>query len=246
MKVPDVKWIVWNRLLMPRHRAEWLKGSVEKDGFKWQVRGVKDSYLAWREHEEWLMGMMSQQRGSLFVDIGAHVGRWTLRASRSHRKVVAFEPHPANYRVLWKNLVVNRIMNVNAFNVALSDSEGLAPLREYGRGTGASSLLFEHPKDWWSGNPFAWGRESGTINVPTRKLDDYGLVPSFVKIDTEGWEIPVLEGALVTLQKYHPRVLVEIHLESDLERVPKLLRAFGYPHVETLKHPVEIHVLAEK
>lgn len=246
MKTPDVKWILWNRLLMPRHRADWLKGTVRKDGFKWKVRGVKDSYLAYRDHEEYLERMMNGIRGSLFLDIGAHVGRWTLRNSRTHQQVVAFEPHPKNYKLLLENVAENKVRNVQAHNVALSDNDGHAPLKEYGRGTGASSLLFDHPKEWWSGNPFAWGREAGGIMVQTRTLDSYQLQPSFVKIDTEGWEIPVLEGGAETLYRYHPRVLVEVHLEYDMERIPRFLKKIGYGSVELLKHPQEMHFWAEK
>jgi hypothetical protein len=65
------------------------------------------------------------------------------------------------------------------------------------------------------------------LRVPVRTLDSFKLRPSLLKIDTEGDEFPVLQGAMETL-KGRPRVLVETHSPESLRKTREYLEAYGY------------------
>jgi FkbM family methyltransferase len=126
------------------------------------------------------------RKGSVFVDIGANVGTYTLWASRlvgPAGRVVALEPHPRTYAKLRYNILANEAVNVVVLNVAAGDEEGAAVLRFDGGGNiGGASLL---------------ASEKGTPEVavpiamrPLKTLiENAGLVkPDVIKVDIEGFE----------------------------------------------------------
>lgn len=62
----------------------------------------------------------------------------------------------------------------------------------------------------------------------TRTLDSYGLDPTLLKIDTEGAEQEVLMGAVETLKRSHPRLVVETHTEELAKSIKEILKDEGY------------------
>lgn len=126
------------------------------------------------------------RKGSVFVDIGANVGTYTLWASRlvgPAGRVVALEPHPRTYAKLRFNILSNEAGNIILLNVAAGGEEGTALLRFDGGGNvGGASLL-----------P---GRENApevTVPITMRPLqsvlENAGVTrPDVVKIDVEGFE----------------------------------------------------------
>jgi precorrin-6B methylase 2 len=102
-----------------KYRYNWVRGWVQVDGFKWYIRGTDFNM----RHEEWLRKEVDLS-GDLFVDVGAHVGTWTIRAAKGFRRVMAFEPDPKWYRMLRRNLEANSFQNVETFNLAASSTSG--------------------------------------------------------------------------------------------------------------------------
>lgn len=144
----------------------------------------------------------------LVVDIGANVGLFTLLAASKGVPVVAVEPSPLNLDVLYRNLRAND-MTAEVLPVALADGPGLADL--YGAGQGASL------RPGWAqvGSTF-------TTTVPTHSLD--GLMADraqgkrlFIKIDAEGFELPILRGAGRLMREVTPAPtwVVEIGLTEN-------------------------------
>jgi len=83
-----------------------------------------------------------------------------------------------------------------------------------------------------------------TISVPCTKLDSFLKTrPDIIKIDTQGHEWEVLRGADETL-KMNPILLMEVHLERDIERIPTLLAEYGY-HTKPLLAPL-LYFVAEQ
>jgi len=188
-------------LVRPRYRFNWIRGRYSTDGFDWYVRGTNFPIT----HENWLRSLVSPFEGDLFVDVGAHIGTWAIRATRTFRRVVAFEPNPKTNRMLRTTIRMNKLDNISVFAAPLSNDDGdvtVSPESEISR------QGLEH-------------------RVPARSLDSFKLKPSLVKIDTEGNEYAVLRGASETLV-HRPRVVVETHGSESLQSVRAYLEARGY------------------
>ena len=127
--------------------------------------------------------------GNVVVDCGAHVGYFTLIFARSvgpTGQVLAFEPEPRSFRLLERNVRRNGYDNVATIQEALSRDRGQAPLSV------ATGNLGDHRL----GRRLA-GRE--TITVRTTTLDAHlarsARPPDFLKLDVQGSEAAVLDGA---------------------------------------------------
>lgn len=139
------------------------------------------------------------------IDIGANIGLYSYALSKIYRQVVSFEPMQEPLSVLE---AYNR-GNISTCNVALSDTEG--------------SILIYTPI---INGIVQYGHTSLSVpegpnvkkEVEVKRLDDYGYKDvDFIKIDVEGNEIKVLEGALKTIKDNMPNILIEIeqrHLEK--------------------------------
>lgn len=98
----------------------------------------------------------------------------------------------------------------------------------------------------------------GTIDVPVRKLDSIPLPRvGVIKIDTEGYETPVLQGAKETIAKNKPRLIIEVHkgtgkaaktFSEEQQRIKKVLSDLGYTwtvHYRPLGlHEMQPHLIA--
>jgi FkbM family methyltransferase len=158
--------------------------------------------------------------GDLTIDIGANLGVYAYELARLTGRVLAFEPNPD----LAKLLKAVRPRGAAIYQVALSDTDGEAELLvPTGHGAhGIATLRRESDL----------GDAVERVSVPTRRLDTYKLHGvRFIKIDVEGFEEQVLEGAAETIARDHPILLVEIeerHNPGGLGRIRDRLRAAGY------------------
>ena len=190
-----------------------------------------DSWRAMREH---------LHPGDTFVDVGAHIGYYSLKAATvvgPGGHVIAVEPNPETVRKLQGNISASGASGVIAVApVACSDAEATLELFAAPESnTGETSLS--------RANASQTGAVVTTYRVRARPLDDIiretGVSRADVlKIDVEGAEYLVLKGAEQTLTRYHPVVIVEL-VESQLQAmgtstaaVTALLRSHGY----TWKH----------
>jgi FkbM family methyltransferase len=173
--------------------------------------------------------------GKVFVDVGAHVGYFSLKAAKAvgpQGRVLAVEPNPETLKVLRANVEANRDAMITVYPVACSESDGFLDLFAAARAnTGASSLS--------KANAMHYGPVVNSYHVPTRRLDDLvrdsGVTRvDFVKIDVEGAELLVLKGAVATLDKFHPVLTIEMEPEqlksmgATTDDVKQLLSAHGY------------------
>lgn len=182
--------------------------------------------------------------GLTVYDVGSLEGMYTLffaRAVGDSGCVVAFEPNPKNCQAIRDNVALNGFRNVAAHQIGLgarqAQAELVIPFGIPGQGTVRGDLQ-EH-----------YLQRAGTARVRIRleSLDQFreghGLrPPDLVKIDVEGMELQVLQGAVETLRRFKPRLFIELHglEESDRTRnvreLVNLLASIGYQpplHVET-------------
>jgi FkbM family methyltransferase len=143
------------------------------------------------------------QPGETFIDVGANVGMHTLAAASAingQGRIVAFEPHPTTHALLRKSLLLNGFAALaETHQAAASNRSGRLPLH-LGTTSGHHSLYaLEGEKP-----------AAATVEVPLVRLDDViesNLPVDLIKIDVEGAELDVLEGAAATLGR-NPDVAV--------------------------------------
>lgn len=164
--------------------------------------------------------------GMTFVDIGANKGDFTLLAAEEvgdAGSVLAIEPEPQNLSWLERSVALNTYRNVDIFGVALGESNEMA-------------RLYLGEKSGWHSLLPGQGRDTAAIDVQKRTLDsllaeiDRPRV-HMMKIDVEGGEIGVLQGARRTLTENTDVVLlldVHPHLGVRPEEVLELLRDLGF------------------
>lgn len=173
------------------------------------------------EPEFWLVPALCDRR-RIAVDIGSNMGEYAFYMARHARRVWAFEPNPE----LWSD--IRRLApRTHIEGVALSDHEGLAEFRYVGSNSGVATIEERNPLGMIE------DRQSiQTRMVPVRTLDSYNLdAVSFLKIDVEGHEEKVLRGAVETLRRARPSLLVESedrHNQGAPRRLFAWLKEQGY------------------
>jgi FkbM family methyltransferase len=189
-------------------------------GMRWRVGAF--------DHGCWLgsFELEKQQRlrdrlrkGMTVFDIGAHVGFYTLLMSRAvgdSGKVFAFEPWPANITDCLAHVRMNRMANVVVVPAAVGNTHGLASFA--------------------SGQSSSTGKiaDSDTaVRVACLTLDDLLVtdrfpVPDVIKIDVEGAESQVLEGARKLLRHHATTWFVALHSSDQKQACLRLLADAGY------------------
>ena len=170
--------------------------------------------------------------GMVVVDGGASCGIYTIAAAKlvgSTGKVFSFEPAVETFSVLRKNIDLNRLENVRAYRVALSDTDGTAVLYHNVPGPNGFSL----------GCPKTTGLQLEQEEVATCTLGQVGREEGvqrigLIKLDVEGAEELVLRGAEQLIARSRPTIIFETN-RAAVEQLGldpigpwKLLRSLGY------------------
>jgi len=141
--------------------------------------------------------------GTLAIDIGANKGVYSWCLSRICRAVIAFEPNPKVCALLRRAAPGNVTVHEVALSNATGTAELILPIQRSGRYSNQGGTLQAKKLDGT--------KDYGIWTVEQRRLDDYGFADvSFIKIDVEGFELEVLQGAAETLRRERPTLLIEI------------------------------------
>jgi FkbM family methyltransferase len=156
------------------------------------------------------------------LDIGAHVGIWSMRLAQNFKRVISFEPVPKHIEC-WKQNMSNYINKQSNWGnlttletLALGHENGTATMKVPNTtNTGMASLV--HESDQKTGDRWLqpeW-ETFPKIQVKTRTLDSYEFDQlDFIKMDVEWFELRVLQGAENTIRKHKPIMYIEM---SDSE-----------------------------
>ena len=166
-----------------------------------------------------LQGLLSKTQG-VAVDVGANQGIYTYMLSRKCKfdRVYAFEPNLAIYGVLIRK--TKKFQNVKIVNMGISDTAGKLtlniPINDKGDKITTRSTFEQVEEE----------HEKAEISVAT--LDSFNLENvTFIKIDTEGHEGNVLDGAYDVISRCRPVLMVEIDEQYAMERIKKI-NEWGY------------------
>jgi FkbM family methyltransferase len=214
---------------------------MPKYNFEFYCRNNKDDFKIMTIHEQNIIEKRFIPKEDIVVDIGAHIGLYTIIASKRvglNGKVIAIEADPCNFDILKRNIQLNKLTNVIALNYVVYSREekkkrlylpgseaevGKEATAESGLGSGFTTYNtvmsnFVKPYEKF-------------IEVATNTLDNILLQlneiitlekVNWIKIDVEGAEFEVLKGARKILsQNKDIAILIELH-GSPYDYKPKV------------------------
>jgi FkbM family methyltransferase len=163
----------------------------------------------------------------LFIDVGTHVGYYTLLASKIAKEIISIEPNPFNYKLLKFNLRINKIKNVYALNIAASNYNG------------ETGIFIPKLKGKIATDESRLDNNISRIKIKVVKLDDLllkiGKNPDVIKIDVEGSEMQVLEGLQEALRKGVKCLMIEVHSEENKAKAISFIKSLGYKTIQVSK-----------
>jgi FkbM family methyltransferase len=168
----------------------------------------------WEIWHERCYDAIAMDRPRCVVDVGANIGAFSLyQAMVKHAElVIALEPSPQVFPRLAKNIEINGLKNVRVVNAAVGDKQGVLSFSE-----GRMSINCRVS-------------EFGPLKVPCVTLDaELSSTPSIdiLKIDAEGYERHVLQGASETLKKTK-RIGLELHYPGERQEIESILFPLGF------------------
>jgi len=213
----------------------------EADGLAWLDHGPNSGdAIGWADHEKELKPIIEPllPDGGVLLDVGAHVGHWSLRLAAKASRIHAVEANPATAQILRRNLALNDITNVSVLEFAAWDED--------------TWLTLEDPNSQDHGGstrtvPMGPADDKEHVEVPAKRLDqtpdlqELGRL-DLVKLDVEGADIHALRGMAGLLAQHKPTLFIETHdvygyyARGDLEAA---LTELGYTW--SVAHTIETY-----
>ncbi len=180
---------------------------------KWRVQTI---YIKEPETLEWIDNFKTEKK-SIFWDIGANIGLYSIYASIRHKnlEVISFEPSSSNLRILSRNISINNLENkVKIFQIPLSKTQNhFSMMKESSFIEGGAMNAYGANFDF-EGKKFISTMNYSIFGTNINSILDQKIlkVPNYIKIDVDGIEHLILEGANKYLN--HPEIygiLIEIN-----------------------------------
>jgi FkbM family methyltransferase len=159
-------------------------------------------YPHWRGDEE-AIARIPLNGNSLVLDVGANIGVTVRMFAKRAGHIHAFEPSPRAMPMLQANTA--DLNNVTIHQCAISNSNGVAHFQE--------RFLLDMSR-----------LSDDGMEVEARTIDSCGLAPDFIKIDVEGFEHLVLEGARRTIGEHAPVIMFEAWDEAARQKSEAIIR----------------------
>ena len=191
------------------------------------------------EHSKLLLNWRREKAGDgvVAIDCGANIGVMTVEWARHMTgwgEVLAIEAQERLYYALAGNICISNCFNARCFLAAVGNVDGQIPVPQpdYRQAGSFGSLeLKKREANEFIGQPIDYGKEA-TRSVRSLRLDSASLARvDLLKIDVEGMEDEVLEGATETIKRFRPYLLIE-HLKVGREPIERRLKPLGYKVVQ--------------
>jgi len=213
-------------------KTQYLDTIIEIDDLCKLYRGSfgTTGELAESENIRKVVDFLKGRANPVMLDVGACTGSYALLDKLVNVQVYSFEPVSKTFAVLQKNIQLNN-SKTKAFNFAVSNYDGIGDLKTV-RADGAIALSILDGAPYFTRRPV----KNSKIKVVTidKWCADNNVIPDFMKIDVEGGEIRVLQGAENIISKHNPGILCEFCQENAnqfgyrIDEIVKFLRGYGY------------------
>jgi len=200
--------IVWNGIHFPNgelHLQEWMSKVDRRDDL---------GRLTYQAHKlDAAMAHVRKRR--VAVDVGAHVGLWSMQLVRMFGFVHAFEPM-SEHRACFERNVVPGVGRVTLYPFALGAAPGKVQLARWSPDSSGDTGVDPEAEQ---GSKRTRPAEAIREDADLRTIDSFGLEDvDFIKIDCEGYELFVLQGAVETLRRCRPCIIVEQKPETGMQK----------------------------
>lgn len=195
-------------------------------------KGISSELMIYGNHEPLTTQIISKEldKGMNCLDIGSNIGYYALLESKKIGqlgKVWAIEPSPENFSTLIDNIKLQNNENIKAFNFAIGDKNG------------EIEFIISKKSNWSKIKEEKDHIEPGDkiIKVPLKTLDSFSEESNFEKIDllrmdVEGYENKIIEGATQFLRKFKPKIMIEIHKKimgiNETKKMLEKLKEINY------------------
>jgi FkbM family methyltransferase len=204
-----------------------IKIHVPRDHYEYFCRIGKGDFLP--GHERHIVGRFTPKEGDVVIDIGAHIGRYTITSSKqvgNTGKVVAIEADPDNFEILKRNIALNNLTNVLPLNYAIYSTKTKIKLYEQSASAKYNSIMLTRAE-----------KTKNYVEVNADTLDNIleqnGINQvNWIKIDVEGAEFEVLKGSTKTLSGENVSLFLEIHNIEDPNHYHNVLDFLKYHDYE--------------
>lgn len=156
--------------------------------------------------------------GMVCYDLGASIGYLTLLMARRAKRVCSFEPAPHARAEMERHIAANGFTNIEIFPTPLSGDVREVEFAITGAAYG-SGIAHQQQSDW------------PVLKMKTSTLDAFTSLqpaPDFLKIDIEGEEAVLFDGAKKTLEHFRPLILCELHSHDAAKAVLAALAPYQY------------------
>lgn len=211
LKMKQFVYLVFNFLTknLVKNKNEFL---VKINFYESQffIRGLilSDIVMTSEAWEPYVKKKFVVKESDTIIDVGAHIGTYCISKAKeigNHGRVIALEPNPNNAKILQKNIDLNKLKNTLMLEKAANSKKQFVKL-----------TLSNDPMLSMITND----ETEKTVEIESITLDslvtDFKLkTVNWLKIDAEGSEILVLQGAKEILEKFHPRIIIEVRKENE-------------------------------
>ena len=176
------------------------------DGFIFSERTPKGALREIFVEEIYNVKGFTPHKNQTVIDVGANYGDSAIWWSKKFwARVIAFEPLDDVFKILEENITLNKA-DVKAYNMALGNGLDIS-------GNSEGTMLIK----------------GGNVKFRTEKLDSYALEQvDILKIDVEGFEFEVIQGAEKTIRRLKPRIILETHSKELRRKCNGFLNELGY------------------
>jgi len=183
-------------------------------------KGISAELKLFKSHEPLTTKFVEKnlKEGMTCIDMGANIGYYALLESKKvgvNGKVFAFEPSPANFQCLSKNIKLNDVHNMQLYNFACGDKDDFISFIVNDQ-SNLCRVVEENSAELKKIKNSTVGNVIDVIKIPLKKLDSVIKQESiskvdFIRMDLEGYEFKAYCGMRESIQKFHPQLLIELH-----------------------------------
>ena len=210
-----------------------------RDGLLFYILNGAEMDLVRSSREKFVNEYFVPIEGDVIIDIGANIGTFSVKSAHhvlKKGKVIAIEADPNTFTQLKKNIELNKLENIIPINLAVFNKKTALKLNR-ANSSGESSLKFSKGSEYIQVNTQTLDEVLTSLRI--KKID-------WIKIDVEGSEVEVLEGATKTLQLHNNlKMLIELHFEGERDIIENILKENNFS-IKRDSNVKTVHIFAEK